>query len=38
MGEFFVETPQKIFAHLLTFGPSPQELVAWMANPDEIDR
>lgn len=37
-GEFFVETPQKIFAHLLTFGPSPQELVAWMANPDEIDR
>jgi type IV secretory pathway TraG/TraD family ATPase VirD4 len=37
-GEFFVETPQKIFAHLLTFGPSPQELVQWMANPDEIDR
>jgi type IV secretory pathway TraG/TraD family ATPase VirD4 len=36
-GEFFVETPQKIFAHLLTFGPTPQELVAWMANPDEID-
>ena len=23
-GEFFVETPQKIFAHLLTFGPTPQ--------------
>jgi Type IV secretion-system coupling protein DNA-binding domain len=37
-GEFFVETPQKIFAHLLTFGPSPQELVTWMANPEEIDR
>jgi len=37
-GEFFVETPQKIFAHLLTFGPSPHELVTWMANPDEIDR
>jgi len=37
-GEFFVETPQKIFAHLLTFGPSPQELVQWMSNPDEIDR
>lgn len=37
-GEFFVETPQKIFAHLLTFGPTPQELVNWMANPDEIDR
>jgi hypothetical protein len=37
-GEFFTETPQKIFAHLLTFGPSPQELVEWMANPDEVDR
>jgi len=37
-GEFFTETPQKIFAHLLTFGPTPQELIEWMANPDEIDR
>jgi hypothetical protein len=37
-GEFFVETPQKIFAHLLTFGPSPEELVHWMANPKEIDQ
>ena len=37
-GEFFVGTPQKIFAHLLTFGPTPHELVHWMANPDEIDR
>jgi len=37
-GEFFTETPQKIFAHLLSFGPTPQELVEWMANPDEIDR
>jgi hypothetical protein len=37
-GEFFTETPQKIFAHLLTFGPTPQELVEWMANPEEIDR
>jgi Type IV secretion-system coupling protein DNA-binding domain len=36
-GEFFTETPQKIFAHLLTFGPTPQELVEWMANPEEID-
>jgi hypothetical protein len=23
-GEFFVESPQKIFAHLLTFGPTPE--------------
>lgn len=36
-GEFFTETPQKIFAHLLTFGPTPQQLVEWMSNPDEID-
>jgi hypothetical protein len=36
-GEFFIETPQKIFAHLLTFGPSPQDLVGWMSNADEID-
>jgi GTPase SAR1 family protein len=37
-GEFFTETPQKIFAHLLTFGPTPQQLVEWMSNPDEIDK
>ena len=37
-GEFFIETPQKIFAHLLTYGPSPQDLVQWMSNDEEIDR
>jgi GTPase SAR1 family protein len=37
-GEFFTETPQKIFAHLLTFGPTPQQLVEWMSNPEEIDK
>jgi len=37
-GEFFIETPQKIFAHLLTYGPSPQDLVRWMSNDEEIDR
>jgi type IV secretory pathway TraG/TraD family ATPase VirD4 len=37
-GEFFTETPQKIFAHLLTFGPTPGELVAWLSNPAEIDQ
>ncbi len=37
-GEFFTETPQKIFAHLLTFGPNPQQLVAWLSNPAEIDQ
>jgi type IV secretory pathway TraG/TraD family ATPase VirD4 len=35
---FFVEAPQKIFAHLLTFLPTPEELVRWMSDPDEIDR
>ena len=35
---FFVEAPQKIFAHLLTFLPTPEELVQWMSHPAEIDR
>lgn len=35
---FFVEGPRKIFAHLLTFRPTPQELVWWMSHPEEIDR
>lgn len=34
---FFVEGPRKIFAHLLTFHPTPQELVSWMSHPEEID-
>jgi hypothetical protein len=34
---FFVEAPQKIFAHLLTYLPTPAELVEWMSNPAEID-
>jgi type IV secretory pathway TraG/TraD family ATPase VirD4 len=37
-GEFFVESPQKIFAHLLTFLPTPAELLEWMSRPEEIDR
>jgi hypothetical protein len=35
---FFTEAPRKIFAHLLTFRPSPQELAWWMCHEDEIDR
>ncbi|MGH9712583.1 MAG: type IV secretion system DNA-binding domain-containing protein [Candidatus Acidiferrales bacterium] len=35
---FFVEGPRKIFAHLLTFRPSPQELACWMCHEEEIDR
>jgi type IV secretory pathway TraG/TraD family ATPase VirD4 len=37
-GEFFTETPQKIFDHLLTKGPTPEQLVAWLSNPVEIDQ
>lgn len=36
-GEFFIESPQKIFAFLMAYGPTPDELVQWMSNPDEID-
>ncbi len=36
-GEFFTETPQKVFAHLLKYLPTPQQLVAWMSNEAEID-
>jgi hypothetical protein len=35
---FFVEAPRKIFAHLLSFHPTPQELAWWMSHPEEIDR
>ncbi len=36
--EFFIESPQKIFAHLLLDLPTPQQLVDWMSHPEEIDR
>ena len=35
---FFVESPQKIFAHLLSFLPTPTQLVEWMSHPEEIDK
>jgi hypothetical protein len=35
---FFVESPQKIFAHLLGWLPTPTQLVEWMSHPEEIDR
>ena len=28
----------KVFAHLMKYRPTPQDLVAWMSDPDEIDR
>ena len=35
---FFVEAPQKIFAHLLSYLPTPADLIKWMSDPAEIDR
>jgi hypothetical protein len=35
---FFVEGPRKIFAHLLTFRPTPEEIALWMCHEEEIDR
>jgi hypothetical protein len=35
---FFVEAPRKIFAHLLTLRPKPEELVWWMSHEDELDK
>jgi energy-coupling factor transporter ATP-binding protein EcfA2 len=35
---FFVESPRKLFAHLLMFRPTPAELCQWIAEADpEID-
>jgi len=34
----FAETPRKIFAHLLTCNPTPQQLIQWMSDPAAIDR
>src|SRR5579864_5076561 len=36
--EFFTRTPRQIFAHLLSFRPSPHELARWMGNDTELDR
>jgi len=35
---FFVDGPRKIFAHLLTLKPTPEELVWWMSHEEELDR
>jgi Type IV secretion-system coupling protein DNA-binding domain len=35
---FFTEGPRKIFAHLLTFRPTPEELVWWICHEGEIDQ
>jgi hypothetical protein len=35
---FFVDSPRRVFAHLLTFRPSPQELTYWLRHEEEIDK
>ena len=35
---FFTESPRKIFAELLKFRPTPEELIHWMSHPEEIDK
>lgn len=35
---FFIRGPKEIFAHLLTYKPTAEELAWWMTNDDEIDR
>ncbi len=35
---FFVEGPRRIFAHLLTFRPTAEELAFWLCHEHELDR
>ena len=35
---FFTESPRKIFAELLKFRPTPEEMIHWMSHPEEIDK
>ncbi len=35
---FFIESPRKIFARLLSFKPTAQEIARWLQNHREIDR
>jgi hypothetical protein len=35
---FFTEAPRRIFAHLLTLKPTPDQLASWLCHEDEIDR
>lgn len=38
VGAFFVKATRSIFARLLEFMPSPDELVRWLINEEEIDK
>jgi type IV secretory pathway TraG/TraD family ATPase VirD4 len=34
---FFTEGPRRIFAHLLTFRPTAEELASWLCHDEELD-
>jgi hypothetical protein len=34
---FFTRAPREIFAHLLTYRPTPQDLADWLSHDEEID-
>lgn len=36
--KFFIESPRKIFARLLSFKPTAQEIAHWLRHPAEIDQ
>ncbi len=36
--QFFVEGPRKIFAHLLTYRRTPEQMAWWMCHEEEIDQ
>jgi hypothetical protein len=36
LARMFAETARKIFAHLLTCTPTPQQLIQWMSHPEDI--
>ncbi|MBI3264942.1 MAG: type IV secretion system DNA-binding domain-containing protein, partial [Acidobacteria bacterium] len=35
---FFTEGPRRIFAHLLTFRPTAEDLASWLCHDEELDR
>jgi hypothetical protein len=35
---FFTEGPRRIFAHLLTLRPTPEDLASWLCHEGEIDK
>ncbi len=35
---FFTEGPRRIFAHLLTFRPTAEDLASWLCHNEELDR